>query len=264
MLEKVLVKEVVAPILIILVSFILYKVITKVTKKIFAVKVRGVDRKQNETIAGLVNNIIKYVIVIIAVLMILDVFKVDTKALIASLGVMSLVVGLAFQDIIKDFVAGISIILENQYRVGDTIEVNGFQGEVLSLGMKTTRIKAYTGEIKIIANHLITEVTNYSLEETRALVDVKVAYDSDLDKVEKVLAELCKDLTKNLKDINGPVELLGVEKLDESSVVYRITTNTTPMMHFSIQRQIRRAIKDAFDQNNILIPYPQVVIHNEQ
>lgn len=264
MLEKILVKEIVAPIIIIIVSFILYKISNKITKKIFAVKVRGVDRKQNKTIAGLINNIIKYIIIIIAALMILDVYKVDTKALIASLGVMSLVVGLAFQDIIKDFVAGVSIILENQYRVGDTIEVNGFQGEVLSLGMKTTRIKAYTGEIKIIANHLITEVINYSLDETRALVDVSVAYGSDLDKVEKVLTELCKDLSQNIKELNGPVELLGLEKLDDSSVVYRLTANTTPMTHFAVQRQIRRAVKDAFDQNNIEIPYPQVVIHNEQ
>lgn len=264
MLEKILVKEVVAPIIIIIVSFILYKISNKITKKIFKLKVRGVDRKQNQTIAGLINNIIKYIIIIIATLMILDVYNVDTKALIASLGVMSFVVGLAFQDIIKDFVAGVSIILENQYRVGDTIEVNGFRGEVLSLGMKTTRIKAYTGEIKIIANHLITEVINYSLDETRALVDVSVAYGSDLDKVEKVLTELCKELSKNIKELNGPVELLGLEKLDDSSVVYRLTANTTPMTHFDVQRQIRRAVKDAFDQNNIEIPYPQVVIHNEQ
>lgn len=262
-MENILIKEVISPILIISFSILLYIIITKITKNIFKVKVKGIDQKKNKTIAGMINNIIKYILIIIAALMILDVYKVDTKAIIASLGAVSLVVGLAFQDILKDLIAGISIIFENQYRVGDTITVNGFKGEVLSLGMKTTRIKAYTGEIKIISNHLITEVINYSLEENRAIVDVGVSYNSNLDTVEKVLQELCENLSKTIKDIKGPIELLGVEKLDDSSIIYRITTTTVPLMQASVERQIRRAIKDAFDQNKIEIPYPQVVIHNE-
>ena len=96
--------------------------------------------------------------------MILDIFGIDTKTLIASLGVVGLVAGLAVQDTLKDFVAGMSIILENQYRVGDTITIKGFRGEVISLGIKSTRLRSLTGEIMIVPNHLIEEVINHSLK----------------------------------------------------------------------------------------------------
>ena len=90
---------------------------------------------------------------------ILDVYGIDTKSILASLGVFTAVLALALQDILKDFVAGITIMLEGQYRIGDTITVNSFKGEVISLTLKTTRVKAYTGEIKIFANRNISEVS---------------------------------------------------------------------------------------------------------
>ena len=99
------------------------------------------------------------------------------------------VVGLAFQDLIKAFIAGITIVLEGQYRVGDIIEIAGFKGEVIYLGLKSTKIKANTGEIKIISNHLVADVINYSLSDSLAIVDIDIAYESNLEKVEKVFAK---------------------------------------------------------------------------
>ena len=135
--------------------------------------------------------------------MILDIFGVDTATLIASLGVVGLVAGLAIQDTLKDFVAGISIILENQYRVGDTITVKGFRGEVINLGIKTTHIRAYTGEVMIIANHLIEEVINHSVEKSLAVIDIPVSYDTNIFLVPLFFDQFIKGVSELLFTINA-------------------------------------------------------------
>ena len=262
-LDKILIKEIVAPILIIFFSIIIYKIIKNIVTKTFSLKLNKTNAKKQETLIGIINNIIKYFIMIIALIMILNVFGIDTKTLITSLGVVGLVAGLAVQDLLKDIISGVSIIFENQFYVGDTIEVNGFKGEVIHLGIKTTKLKSYTGEIKIISNRNITEVINYSLSNSLAVVNFQVSYEDNTEKVENVLKNLCIKLTKQLDNINGEVQLLGVTKLNDSGVDYRITVETLPLKHFEIEREILKQVKLELEKNNITIPYPQVVIHNE-
>ena len=180
MLDKILVKEIVAPTFIILIALLLNFIFKKLLKRFFKVK-KNISKKQ-KTIYSLVYNIVKYFIFIVAFLMILDVFGVDTKTLIASFGVLGLVVGLALQDMLKDFISGMTIIFENQYCIGDIISVGDFKGEVIGLGIKTTRIRSYTGEVKILSNRNISEVINYSQMPSVALVDVSVAYEEDYSK----------------------------------------------------------------------------------
>lgn len=265
MLEKILVKEIVAPIIIILISIIAYAIAKAVIRKIFKLKTfnnKNVDSKRLQTIVSLCINFAKFFIFIVAGITILDVYGIDTKSLLASLGVFSAVLALALQDILKDFVAGISIIIEGQFRLGDVVTIGGFKGEVVNLSLKSTRLKAYTGEIKILANRNVTEVINHSLSKSLAVVDVGVAYESDLDKVEKVLKELSERLSNEIEDLVEPIEILGVNAFDASSVVYRVTAITKPTTNFGVERQIRKAIKLAFDENNITIPFNQLVIHN--
>ena len=191
-------------------------------------------------------------------------YSICLKELLKLLSVIGVVVGLAFQDLIKAFIAGITIVLEGQYRVGDVIEIAGFKGEVIYLGLKSTKIKAATGEIKIISNHLVTDVINYSLSDSLAIVDIDVAYESDLDKVEKVLNKLCDRLTEELPKLKGEVTLLGINSLEASSVRYRMTVLTEPMEHFGVQRLMRKEIKLELAKNGIEIPYNQVVMHNKK
>ena len=124
------------------------------------------DSRRVSTIRSLLCSIIKYAIWIFAVLSLLSVYGVNTAALVTGLGVASLVIGLAFQDILKDVLAGTSILFENWYAVGDLVKIDSFTGTVLSVGLKSTRIQAYSGEIKIIPNRNINEVINYSLDKT--------------------------------------------------------------------------------------------------
>ena len=260
LLDIILIKEIIAPVLIILFSIVIYLIVKGVINRIFRIKNKYVDRRKSKTINSLINNLIKYFIVIVDIVMILDVFGIDTKTLIASLGVVGLVAGLAVQDTLKDFVAGVSIILENQYRVGDTVTIKNFRGEVIELGIKSTKIRAFTGEVMIISNHLIEEVVNHSLDKSVAIVDIPVSYDTDIDKLENVLTELFKSLT--IKGVKGEIKILGLQSYDDSSITYRVVCDTVPMEHLQVERDLKKAIKLCLDDNKIEIPYPQVVIHN--
>ena len=261
MFEKILMKEVVAPVAIIAFSIVTYMISSRVIRKVFQVKNKRINEKRQQTFIGLINHIVKYFIVIVALMMILEVYGIDTKSLVASLGVLSLVVGLALQDILKDFIVGCSIIFENQFSVGDTVTIDDFTGTVIDLGLKTTRLKAYTGEIKIISNRNITEVINHTIAENNALVDVTVDYDSNLKEVKQLLDELCKNMTEELS-LAHEAECLGVEELGENGIRFRIAIPALYSSKFSLARQFRERIKEELEQNGITIPYSQVVIHD--
>lgn len=262
LLNKFLIKEVVYPIFIILISFVIYIILKNVINNLFKIRSKKIDLRMSNTINSLVNNLVKYFIIIIDFIMILEVFGVDTMTLIASLGAFGVVAGLAVQDSLKDFISGISIILEGQYRVGDNVTIKGFRGEVLELGIKSTKIRAYSGEIMIIANHLIEEVINHSLDKSVVLFDIPVSYDIKVDKIENILYELFNELNNSIDGLKSDIQLLGLQSYDDSYMKYRVFAETIPMENFRIEREIRRAIKITFDKNKISIPISQVVIHD--
>ena len=128
--------------------------------------------------------------------------------------------------------------------------------------MKTTRIRAYEGEILIINNGSITQVINHTAANSLAIVDVNVSYDSNIDKVEKVLNELCQNI--KLDNLKGNIEVLGIESLGDSAITFRITAEVEAGTQYSTQRKIRKEVKLILDKNNIEIPYNQLVVHNER
>jgi len=261
-LSIILHKKVIAPIIILIVTTILYKIVKKVITNMFKLRVKKSTEKRNVTLMQLIINIIKYFLYIIALLMILEVYGVDTKSLIASLGVLSLVAGLALQDTLKDFVSGITIILEDQFSVGDTITIGSFKGEVISMGLKTTKLKSFDGQLFMVANRNIVEVINHSMANSLAIVDVPISYEDDLEKVEEVLSNVCAKLSKELDNLKGEIELLGINSYDNSSLAYRVTVETVAGKHFEIQRKLRKVLYEELKKNNIYIPYNQLVVRN--
>lgn len=247
--------------LLVLVYF-LFKGLLEKLLKIQSKRVNIVDIKKINTIRSLCNNIGKYILIFIGILIILNACGVSATTILTSLGVVGVVVGLALQDILKDFISGIFILIENQFSVGDIIEIDSFKGEVIFLGLKSTRIKKYTGEVKIISNRNIIEVINYSKSNSLAIVEVNVAYEEDILKVEDILIKLCDKLKKEIKEVTGDINVLGIERLDNSSVVFKITALTKSMEHFNVQRKLLKEIKLELEKNKIKIPYPQVEVHN--
>lgn len=255
-------KEVIRPLFIILGSVLVYMIVSRVIRRMFRINFIHMNVRKNKTMCTLTVNVFKYFVILVCALMLLDEFGVDTKTLVASLGVVGVVAGLAMQDTLKDFVSGIFILTDDQYKVGDTVTIDGFMGEVITLGMKTTKIRAYTGEVKMISNRTITSVINHSLDYSLALVDFKVAYEYDIDNVTEIVSEVCSQLSTTLEKLKGEVELWGVTSLD-NGVEYRIAAKTVPMEHYAIERKIRAVVKTELENKGIELQYPHRVVTNE-
>lgn len=251
-------EKIICPIIVIILSTSIYFIINKTIKNIVNIKSRDIKRKK--TLFSLINNLVKYFIIIVTILVILNIYGIDTTTIIASLGIVSLIAGLAFQDILKDLLSGISIIIENQYTIGDIVTINDNTGEVISLGIKTTKLRNHNGEIIFIANRNIDQVINKSIDHSLVLIDLGLSYNENIEKVEKIL----NNLFKNIKNPNiiGDIKLLGIEKLDSSSVIFRIEAEVKPMKQYETKRDLLKQIKIELDKNNIEIPYEQLVIHN--
>lgn len=266
LLKKILIPEVYLPLIYIAIGYVLFILIKKLLMTIFKKqkKLTGTGRnsKRYNTVFQVIIDIIKIIIVTLVILSILTVYGIDVAAALAGLGIVSVLIGLAFQDLFKDVIVGFFIIIEDQFSVGDTIEVGGFKGEVIHVGMKSTKIKKFDGPIMIIANRNIDKVINYTNTESMAIVDVPIAYEEDIDKVEKLLTDLCKKLNKKLDYLKGEIEIWGVEELDASAVKIRLAVKTEVLQHFGVQRQIKKEVKKLLDKEGIKIPYTQIEVHN--
>ena len=261
-MKYILRKEIVLPIIVLVICLLLSIISKKIIYKIFNFKTIKMRDGKKKSIINLISNIIVFLITLIGVLIVLEIYGIDTKSLITSLGVVGIVIGLALQDLLKDFIVGVSIIFEGQFSIGDWVSINGFKGEVIPSNLRTTKLKSLTGEIKIIYNRNINEIINYSLALTTLIVDVGIAYESDIEKVNNILDNLCLTL-KNKYKLNS-ISCLGVQELSDSSIKFRLAISVDYPDQFDIDRKIKKEILLSFKNNNITIPYNQVVVHNEK
>lgn len=248
------------PIIVILIGIIVYNLFKKIIYKIKTRRYGKKNHKKEETVLNLIRNIVKYIIMVICSLIILEIYGVNTTSIIASLSIVGVVIGLAFQDTLKNMLSGIIIIFDNRYNVGDVVEINGFIGEVVSLGLQTTKIQAYTGEMFTILNSSISTVINYTESDTRLILDLGVSYNTDISLLEKTLNKV-KPKIEKIENVSGPLELLGVDSLDSSQVIYRVTILCNPYTHFGVKREALKIIKKEFDKANIEIPFTQIDVH---
>ena len=257
-MDKYITQEAVASIVVLLVGLFINFLIKVIIRKIF--NFRKMKDAKKRTIINLIVNIIRFVVLIITALVILEINGIDTKSLLASFGIAGIVAGLALQDLLKDFIVGMSLIFEGEFAIGDWVSINGFKGEVLPSNLRITKLRSATGEVKMISNRTITEVINYSMYNTNLMLDIDVAYESDISKVKDVLDKLCEKFKTEyeLKDIKCD----GIQELASSSIKFRITLTCKFLEQFQLGRFLKKEIVTTFKKNNITIPYKQVVIHN--
>jgi small conductance mechanosensitive channel len=264
--------KVILPIVVILGAMLFFQLIKTITKRLFkasSARMNNTQRRQRvDTIRTLVVSIEKYVVIFVAIVIILSIFGVNVTSMVAGLGIMTAIIGLAFQDLAKDIIAGISLATENQFDVGDNVEIHGFRGNVISLGLKTTKIMSYKGNIKCIANRDITEVTNYSDKDSLAEVNVGVAYKHKSEEVEKAFDMVRENLAKNtmqnpaLENSLGEMVVNGITDFGDSAIMWRVSMPCKANTAIGIERAMRREIKSVFDKQGIEIPFPQVVVAN--
>ncbi len=264
-LDKIELKMILQPIIYIVIGVVVYKIIKSLILKASYhanKKVSEQRRQRIQTVNTLIINIIKYIIVIIEILAVLSALGINVTSLVAGLGITTAIIGLAFQDLAKDIIAGFSIITEGNYEIGDTIETDGFLGEVVFMGLKTTRIKSFNGSTYIVANRYMDKVINYSLTDSLAIVDIAVAYEEDLDRVNKAFDKIIEELKGKIPNATSDLRLLGVNELSDSSVVYRLVVDVEPTKQFETQRYLRENIKKRLDKEHVKIPYTQIEVHN--
>ncbi len=259
-------KQVYIPIIAITLGIIACKGINSALQKMMKIKdgKNSYEQKKKRTIIDLCSNIFKYVIIVIVVVIIMDAYGIDTKSIIAGLGVLSAVLGLALQDTLKDFVGGVSIILENYYVVGDMVTFGDFTGEVIELGLKSTKIKNFNGEILILANRNVNQVINLSQAKQNIFLEISVAYEEPTEKVETSLKKIIPEIEKINYVVKKSVAYLGISSLNDSCVNYLLQIQSLPDKQWQVKRDALRIIKNTFEEDNIKIPYPQIEVHHGQ
>ena len=254
-------EKVIAPIIILLSTWILIKVMKIIVKKIFIKDKKNFIGKKRTTIIELVTNVLKFFVYAIAIMMILEVYGVDTKSILASLGIAGVVLGLALQETVQDLMSGISIILDNYYVIGDTIRIDNFTGEVVELSLKSTKIKGANGEMYIFANRLVDKVVNLSQARAGVKIEIPTAYEENTEKVEKALDALMEEI-KKIPDVYEDSSYLGIEMLDASAIKYSLMIYCKSSEQYAIKRKILKMIKEVYEQENIKMPYNQIEVHN--
>lgn len=222
----------------------------------------SLNEQKAVTLGEVLKSALKYAVYFIGIAMMLS--GIFNGLSVALAGIGGVAIGLGVQSLVKDIINGFFILFEDQFGVGDHVTIDRFEGIVESIGIRTTIIRDFSGDVHLIPNGHITLVTNHSRGDIRFIVDVEIAYEENIDEainvIEKVNSEFAKE---NSEEIRGPIEVLGVNSLNGSGVTIRVIGRSKPLSQWKMERELRKAIKVALDQAKIEIPYPKTVIVNE-
>ncbi|MCK5761846.1 MAG: mechanosensitive ion channel [Candidatus Izimaplasma sp.] len=234
---------------------ILFYVISVIIKLFTRNNTRG------ETIGILITSIAKFACIIIALILVLSAWNVPTPTLLAGAGIVGLAASFGAQGLLEDVFAGLSIIFEKQFVVGNFVEVDGFRGEVIEIGPRNTRIKNIFGNVLIIANSDIREIINLSEDLSSAISEISIEYSEDIDKVEEIIKNSLLIIKEKIPEIiKGPM-YDGVDQLGDSAVIVRVIAHCEEKDRINVRRLLNKELKRVLDENGINIPFPQLVIH---
>ena len=220
--------------------------------------------KKAKTISRLIVSFVKWVIALCAVFFTMDAWGADTTTMLASAGVLTLIIGLGSQSLVADILAGIFIVFEGEFQVGDIVVIDNWRGEVKEIGIRTTKLVDAGGNIKIVNNSEIKTIINQTQELSVAKTYVSVSYNARIEKIEAVIADNIEKVKEKIPGIvEGPF-YKGVSELGESGVVLLFIAKCKEDDIYQVTRDLNREIKIIFDDNNIEIPFNQLVVHMEE
>jgi moderate conductance mechanosensitive channel len=224
------------------------------------------ERRQQraQTMGSLLKSITTGVIASIIVFMVVAQLGYNIAPLIASAGIIGVALGFGAQSLVKDFISGIFMILEDQYGVGDVVDLQGFaSGTVEAVGLRVTRLRDVNGTVWYVRNGEILAVGNMSQNWARTVLDIRVAFTENLERVRQILKDVAHEVWEDPEyrpDILEEPEVWGVERWDPDAVVMRVVLKTAPMQQWSVAREMRERIKDRFDVEGVEIPFAQRVV----
>jgi len=259
--------------IIILLSFLAHKVVRVITPRLVekSITIRGKGRrakgelaKRSHTLSGFLTTAIGAVIVIIAIFMTLSEIGIDITPLLAGAGVVGIAIGFGAQSLIRDFLSGLFIILEDQYSKGDVVRIAGIAGLVEDVSLRRTVLRDLDGIVHSIPNGEVKTASNFTKEWSRVNLNIPVAYGEDLDHVIEVLNKLGKELAED--DVFGPMiikapQVLRVDKFGDSGIEIKVLGETKPLKQWDVTGELRKRAKKAFDEEGIEIPWPHVKLY---
>lgn len=242
---------------------ILTKIIIKLHHRLSIGYLLRVSKKRQDTIITLVDNLIKYVVGIIATFAFLIALGINKTSLIAGAGAISIIIGIAGQELISDFINGFFTVVEGYYDVGDYISINSHKGVVEKLGIKATVLRTDKGEVITIPNSLIEEIINYNKGEHHLFLVLSAAYEEKVERVEEVIKTQVIPRVVNQTSATAG-EYIGICKLNTSSVDYQVKISCPPNDRFQVERDVYTEAKKVFDEMDIEIPYTKISLVDEK
>lgn len=242
-----------------LIYIIIVYAVCRIIRIVFSARMKKSNR--SKTVLSLLDGFVKYACAIAIIILILKACGVDTTALVASVGVLTLVVGLGAQPLIADIIAGIFIIFEDEYHVGEIVTINDFRGTVTEIGIRSTKLLDAAGNIKIINNSAIGDVINLSRELSLAVVDCDFPYTVPVEVVENILKDNFEAIAKNIPAIKEGPYYKGVCMFKDSNVTIKIVAKCLEDDRFQVERDMNREYRRLLTENGIDIAFPQVVIN---
>jgi moderate conductance mechanosensitive channel len=224
-------------------------------------------QKRTQTLGSIVRYVITALILGVASMTILQQFGIEIGPILAAAGIAGLAIGFGAQSLVKDVISGFFILLEDQIRVGDVVQIAGKGGLVEKISLKTTILRDLAGNVHYVPNGHIDVVTNMTKDYSRYVFDIGVAYREDVDEVIEVIKKVDEELRSDPEykdDILEPIEILGLDQFADSAIVIKARTTTAPIKQWRIGREFNRRLKKRFDEQNIEIPFPHVTLYMGQ
>ena len=216
------------------------------------------------TFVSILSSLLRYVAALVILCWGLSILGVNVNAIVASVGIVALIVGFGAESLVADVVTGIFLLFENQYNVGDIVEVNGFRGTVKEIGIRTTAIMDLGGNVKIINNSEMKNILNRSDNVSRAVSDIAIPYETDLEALEAKLPALMEEIRQKRSDLmlSKPV-YLGVQQLADSAVVLRFVVEVAEKDIYTGARVLNRDLWLGFRKLGVECPFPQMDVHSK-
>jgi len=252
-----------------LILFFIFKfLIPAMVKRFIARRMAGEDEseinKRTGTLSSILVSITGIIIAILAILTILPEFGVNIATLIAGLGVGGLAIAFAAQNLVRDFITGFFILLEDQYRVGDVVTVAGIAGSVEEIGLRRTVLRDLDGIVHSIPNGKVEISSNMTKKFSRVNMDISVGYGEKLDRVMEVIDAVCKEMAEDPKwkpDLISTPAVVRVNKLGDSGIDIKVVGDTKPSRQWAVMGELRLRIKNTFDREGIEIPWPHTKVY---
>lgn len=222
------------------------------------------NRNRSRTLVALFRNIVRYAVILIAICVVLSMFSVDISTILAGLGIIALIVGFGAESLIADVVTGLFILIDNQYNVGDIIEVNGFRGTVTDISVRTTVLTDVGGNVKIINNSDMKNILNRSDNTSKSVADFPIPYETDLKALEEKMPEILQKIYEANPELMKDVPIyLGVDSFADSSIILKFVVEVAEPDIYTGARVLNHDLFLAMRELGIEVPFPQLDIHSK-